>query len=140
MSAPDLFTIVESDTNHPVSGIYRIRNAVTGREYIGQSKDVRGRWRSHRRDLKNKAHCSTLMQHDHDTHGEDSFTVDMVEVHPTDFRLDDHEMRKKLKARRLLREQEVIDAVNPAYNSQVNLIAIGGRATQAANKLAVWLI
>lgn len=36
-----------------VSGIYKITNKVTGKSYIGQSKDIYERWKQHKKQAEN---------------------------------------------------------------------------------------
>lgn len=46
-----------------ITGIYRIKNTVTGRSYIGKSIDIGNRFKSHLNNLKRgKHHCSSLQE------------------------------------------------------------------------------
>ena len=47
------------------SGIYRIRNKRTGKEYIGQSKNIEQRFKQHKNQLKNRKHTNKELQADY---------------------------------------------------------------------------
>ena len=47
------------------SGIYRIRNNRTGKEYIGQSKNIEQRFKQHQNQLKNRKHTNKELQADY---------------------------------------------------------------------------
>jgi putative transcriptional regulator len=61
------------------AGIYRIRNAVDGYEYIGSTFDMKLRWRQHRGDLRRGKHGNTKLQAAWDLHGEGVFSFDALE-------------------------------------------------------------
>ena len=61
------------------SGIYRIRNLVNGKFYLGSAKDIKCRWNRHRYDLRRKNHHSQYLQRAWDLHGEESFVFEVVE-------------------------------------------------------------
>lgn len=56
------------------SGIYRIHNITNGMSYIGQSIDVSGRCRDHRRQLKKGKHSNVRLQSDYILGGSIIFT------------------------------------------------------------------
>ena len=59
--------------------IYRIRNIVNGKIYIGSAENAKIRFEKHRRQLrKNKHHCSHL-QASWNKHGEECFKFEIVE-------------------------------------------------------------
>jgi group I intron endonuclease len=66
------------------SGIYKITNEVTGKFYIGSSKDVDFRWIIHTRHLKANTHCNPKLQHSWNFYGEDKFTFMVLERVSTD--------------------------------------------------------
>ena len=47
------------------SGIYRIRNNRTGKEYIGQSKNIEKRFKQHQNQLKKRKHSNKGLQSDY---------------------------------------------------------------------------
>lgn len=61
------------------SGIYVIRCKVTGKVYVGSSKNIKVRWRHHRRMLKSGTHHSIKLQRAWDKYGEDAFEFKIVE-------------------------------------------------------------
>lgn len=71
--------IFGNPTSHP--GVYRIRNTITGREYIGgTSRPIRTRWRQHKNNLKCNRHMNRLLQQDWNTYGADAFEFSVIEV------------------------------------------------------------
>ena len=66
------------------SGIYRIINNNTNKVYIGSSVNIDGRWRSHRKELRNGSHHSVYLQRSWNKHGENNFIFKIIEtVEPT---------------------------------------------------------
>ena len=61
-----------------VSGVYSIQNNITGRLYIGSSKDIHKRWREHKSNLFNHTHHSMDLQNDWDKYGEDNFSFNIL--------------------------------------------------------------
>lgn len=82
-------------------GVYVITHN-DGREYIGSSKDVATRIRTHKCELRKGRHHSPTLQHSWNTHGPDAFTFSVLEECPSDVRLE--------------REQFYIDTRKPYYN------------------------
>jgi group I intron endonuclease len=62
-----------------VSGVYRIRNVVSGSFYIGSSEDVYRRFEAHRRQLRAGAHKNRGLQQSWENHGEDVFKFEILE-------------------------------------------------------------
>jgi len=85
-----------------VAGIYRIRNASTGRFYIGSSWNVRKRFGDHQRDLQNGRHHSRFLQRSWDKYGAASFSFELLVICDV----------KDL----LAYEQALIDGLKPAFN------------------------
>lgn len=54
-------------------GIYMIRNKVDNKIYIGQSVDIKARWRVHLWKLRNNVHFNNRLQNSWNKYGEDSF-------------------------------------------------------------------
>lgn len=61
------------------SGIYRIRNKVNGKVYIGSSVDVNIRLYDHLNDLKGNRHANIILQRSFDKHGETTFEFAPIE-------------------------------------------------------------
>ena len=59
-------------------GIYRIVHSASGREYIGQSQDIYGRWQRHRRSLCAGTHHSRHLQRVWIKYGPDSFRFEIL--------------------------------------------------------------
>lgn len=53
--------------------IYRIKNKISGKSYIGQSVDVNKRFNRHISELANNTHHNINMQEEYDKYGPDSF-------------------------------------------------------------------
>lgn len=62
-----------------VMGIYVIRNAVSGRVYVGSSLNIRRRIKSHLKLLRKGKHHSPRLQHSWDRHGEGVFVYEKLE-------------------------------------------------------------
>ncbi len=64
------------------SGIYRIRNTINGKVYIGSTKNFTKRWKQHVRMLSKNAHCNIILQRSYNIHGADSFVYEIIELVP----------------------------------------------------------
>jgi predicted GIY-YIG superfamily endonuclease len=100
------------------SGIYKISNLVNGKFYIGSSKQIRKRWKSHRNSLRKNRHCNLHLQSAVNQYGLDKFLCEVVEEVSIN-------KLSKLEACKLLlkREQFWMDKTNCwdrkiGYNSQ----------------------
>lgn len=60
-------------------GIYRIQNNINGKVYIGQSTDIKKRWKSHKRDLQKGEHPNPHLQKAWNLYGEKAFSFDVLE-------------------------------------------------------------
>ena len=68
------------------SGIYKITNLKNGNVYIGSSRDIWGRWRTHYNNLEWKKHCNEKLQADWNRYGEMNFTFEIISYcAPADF-------------------------------------------------------
>jgi group I intron endonuclease len=86
-------------TRNSDPGIYVIRNATTGREYVGSSRDVAQRLATHRRRLESGRHNNGALQADWLIYGPEAFTFAQVETcEPTELALQEAEDRH-IKAR-----------------------------------------
>lgn len=57
-------------------GIYKITNKINGHSYIGQSIDIKRRWRDHK---NKKINCDTPLQRAFKKYGIDNFTFEVLE-------------------------------------------------------------
>lgn len=55
-------------------GVYVIHNSVTGRNYVGSSRCVEGRIKTHLSALRHKRHHNEGLQNEFDLYGEESFS------------------------------------------------------------------
>ncbi|OPH61700.1 hypothetical protein BC351_00210 [Paenibacillus ferrarius] len=63
-----------------ISGIYKIENKQNGKVYIGSSKDIHVRWKSHIRELNKKEHHSSHLQHAWLKYREENFEFAIIEI------------------------------------------------------------
>ena len=56
-----------------MSGIYSIRNTITGDVYVGQAINLVGRWEVHFRLLSKGEHPNRKLQNDFSSYGRDAF-------------------------------------------------------------------
>ena len=87
-----------------ISGIYRITNTITGDFYIGSSKDVKRRWREHKRQSRLKQHPNNPLYQDMRKYGVDKFELEILEEVEIE----------KLKEM----EQQFIETLKPTYNDR----------------------
>lgn len=62
------------------SGIYCIRNTISGKRYVGSAISVSHRWHNHKSDLEKGKHHSPHLQHAWKQYGADVFEWTVVEV------------------------------------------------------------
>lgn len=62
-----------------MQGIYKIRNKINGKYYVGSSVDIRSRWRAHRSRLDKGRHHDTYLQRAWDKYGENNFEFELAE-------------------------------------------------------------
>lgn len=63
-----------------ISGIYQIRNVVSGKVYVGSGINAYARWRLHRSLLNRRMHHSILLQRAWNKYGEGAFSFEIVEI------------------------------------------------------------
>lgn len=63
-----------------VAGVYRIRNTVNGKVYVGSSVDVHDRLRHHRESLARNTHINRHLQAAFNAYGADAFEFDVVDA------------------------------------------------------------
>lgn len=71
---------MECKSREVITGIYCIENLVNGKKYIGQSKDISQRWRSHLCDLRKNKHSNEKLQNAWNKYGEDNFCFKVLEL------------------------------------------------------------
>ena len=86
-----------------ISGIYKITNTITNDFYIGSSKDIKERWRSHKKPSTWKNHPNSPMYLDMNKYGIDKFVFEVIEEAEESF------LKEK--------EQKFIETLKPTYNS-----------------------
>jgi len=62
------------------SGVYAIRNLVTGDRYIGSTINFRARWNVHRCDLRNHIHHNQHLVNAWHHYGEANFVFEIIEL------------------------------------------------------------
>jgi len=87
------------------SGIYRIKNKISGSCYVGSAQDLNGRWRSHKHSLRHKKKSPPKLQRAWDKYGETAFEFSVLEECPREVLLD--------------REQHYIEQYKPRYNTRI---------------------
>lgn len=116
-----------------MEGIYKIKNKINDKVYIGESLDIRRRWREHICDLNNNEHINYKLQNDWNTYGEENFEFKIISV------LDNGISAFINKYICLLYELKYIkqyDAVNKGYNIENTVveIAMGNKSISDDNE------
>lgn len=105
-----------------IQGIYKIENIKNKKVYIGQSKDIYGRFKQHERELKNNTHHSSKLQRSYNkTVDKSVFKFSILEI------VDDY---KKLDER----EQFYINFYD-SFNSGYNCCNVGFIPTNDVNNI-----
>lgn len=73
------------------SGIYKIRNIINNKIYIGSAKDFDKRKKRHLRDLRANKHYSILLQRAFNKYGEENFVFEIIEEFPYSIEIKDRE-------------------------------------------------
>ena len=60
------------------SGIYKITNKIDGKCYIGQSSNIKKRFKDHRYDLKYNKHDNPYLQNAYNKYGKDNFKFEIL--------------------------------------------------------------
>jgi group I intron endonuclease len=71
-----------------VCGIYRITLKKLGRNYVGQSVNIRQRWATHKKELNDNEHHNNKLQRDWNKYGENAFEFVIIKrcsKHQLDF-------------------------------------------------------
>lgn len=93
-------------------GIYKIKNRITHKVYIGESVDIKSRWNTHKSELRRGVHHSERLQKDWKKYGEKAFRFSVVER----FWFTKCANPNKLKIALLMREGYFIDRYNSIYD------------------------
>ena len=83
-------------------GIYRIKNLINNKIYIGSTKNIKARWAKHKTLLKHNKHQNIHLQKSWNKYGESAFIFEIIEECEIDNLLN--------------REQFFIDSLDPEYN------------------------
>jgi len=94
------------------SGIYRITCIITGKFYIGSTKELRKRYQNHFGELQRKTHNNRKLQHAFNKHGINAFTFEVIEL--------------VLPAFLLEREQYWLDKLQPFGTKGFNIDRFAG--------------
>jgi group I intron endonuclease len=81
----------------PLSGVYTIRNRVTGATYVGSSSNIEKRVKTHLQALRLGKHKNVLLQTDWTAYGAESFTVGVVAVIPIEDPIDSRYLRESVE-------------------------------------------
>ena len=93
-------------------GIYKIKNRITHKVYIGESVDIKSRWHTHKSELRRGVHHSERLQKDWKKYGEKAFRFSVVER----FWFTKYANPNKLKIALLMREGWAIDRYDSIYD------------------------
>lgn len=96
---------MEYRTPDAICGIYKITNNVNGKVYIGQSINIKARWKDHINALNRNDSHSVLLQRAWNKYGQDNFSFEILELCSEDV-LDEVETRYI----------EAYDSINKGYN------------------------
>lgn len=92
-----------------ICGVYKILNTITGDYYLGSSCDIRGRWNSHRYELRKNLRGNTHFQNAWNKYGEQAFEFSILLLCDV--------------AHKLYLEDGLIKLLRPAYNSSEDALA-----------------
>lgn len=96
---------MEYRTPDALCGVYKITNNVNGKVYIGQSINIKNRWKDHINALNRKNSRCTLLQRAWNKYKQENFSFEILELCLED-ELDDVEIKYI----------EFYDAINNGYN------------------------
>lgn len=104
--------IYEYGGNSKLSGIYEIRNRLSGKSYIGSAKEFKERWKDHSSSLRNNKHQNKHLQYSF-SKGTESLSHDnFVEFHVVEI------MQGSSKEERLEREAYWIEQAIETYGRE----------------------
>lgn len=65
-----------------ISGIYCIENKISHKKYIGQSKNIKYRWKKHKQELNSNRHVNSYLQNSWNKYGQDNFDFYIIKECP----------------------------------------------------------
>lgn len=89
------------------TGIYKIKNIITEKVYVGSAIDIDNRWRKHKQMINEGDHHSIKLQNSVNKHGIDKFVFEIVE-----------ECKKELLIEREQYWIDTLDSYQNGYNSR----------------------
>lgn len=103
----DLVKITKNNTPidlllETVSGVYKIKNLINGKYYIGSSINVLNRLTTHFRELRANNHVNSKLQRSYNKYGEGNFIIEIIEICTVNDLL--------------MREQFYLDSLKPELN------------------------
>lgn len=109
---------MEYRTSDALCGVYKIANNINGKVYIGQSVNIKNRWKDHINALNRGDSNCTLLQRAWNKYHQENFSFEILELCSEDM-LDEIEIKYI----------DVYDAVNNGYN-----IELGGNKNKHLSK------
>lgn len=97
-------------------GVFRIKNEVNGKIYIGSSTDLIAVWNSQRFQLEAGLHSCDSLQADWKTFGPDNFTYEIVE----EIKQDDDDIQKDYSKDIKALEELIVDELQPCGEKGYN--------------------
>lgn len=106
-SASPTTTLEEMNYKHIslFSGIYQIKNNITGDLYIGSSVNIKKRFNAHKCNLRNGIHRNTKLQRSFDKYGEGAFEFSIILICENEFLISN--------------EARLVKEFNPSFNLRV---------------------
>jgi len=107
-----------------ITGIYKITNKINNNFYIGSAVNIKIRFNTHKRTLRNNNHCNEHLQRAWCSYGESSFSFEILE------QCDRNDL--------IAREQHYINELMPQYNILPTAGSCLGRkhSQETKNKIA----
>lgn len=68
------------EKSKPISGIYKIKNIITNKFYIGSTINFKVRFNDHKKLLRNNKHNNSHLQNSWNKHGEKNFIFEILEL------------------------------------------------------------
>ncbi len=104
-----------------IIGIYKIINIKNGNVYIGESLDIKERWKTHKENLINGTHHSKKLQEDFNTYDKSCFKFKVLEEIDGNLKLVIQKCLLLILENKYIKEY---DSINNGYNSENTLALI----------------